>query len=136
MSFLEGLGLRLGALGCSGHPLVSLLACGSGRVLSYSGLLWAALYCNLLSIHSPGFAKKTFISYSVTFKENFRQGLVVEIDLKNQTVLLEDGQVSPAGADHSQLTSGGPWDAVAGGRIPGLVSSGTRHPHPCPVPGR
>uniref|UniRef100_A0A4W2G522 Ferroptosis suppressor protein 1 n=1 Tax=Bos indicus x Bos taurus TaxID=30522 RepID=A0A4W2G522_BOBOX len=39
-----------------------------------------------------GFAKKTFISYSVTFKENFRQGLVVEIDLKNQTVLLEDGQ--------------------------------------------
>lgn len=56
-----------------------------------------ALYCNLLPIHSPGFAKKTFISYSVTFKENFRQGLVVEIDLKNQTVLLEDGQVSPAG---------------------------------------
>ncbi|TKC51627.1 hypothetical protein EI555_008943 [Monodon monoceros] len=39
-----------------------------------------------------GFAKKTFISYSVTFKENFRQGLVVEIDLKNQTVLLEDGE--------------------------------------------
>ncbi|XP_006078140.3 ferroptosis suppressor protein 1 isoform X1 [Bubalus bubalis] len=42
-----------------------------------------------------GFAKKTFISYSVTFKENFRQGLVVEIDLKNQTVLLEDGQALP-----------------------------------------
>ncbi|XP_059968635.1 ferroptosis suppressor protein 1 isoform X2 [Mesoplodon densirostris] len=39
-----------------------------------------------------GFAKKTFISYSVTFKENFRQGLVVDIDLKNQTVLLEDGE--------------------------------------------
>ncbi|XP_066881565.1 ferroptosis suppressor protein 1 isoform X3 [Kogia breviceps] len=39
-----------------------------------------------------GFAKKTFISYSVTFKENFRQGLVVEIDLKNQMVLLEDGE--------------------------------------------
>ncbi|XP_033263468.1 ferroptosis suppressor protein 1 isoform X5 [Orcinus orca] len=39
-----------------------------------------------------GFAKKTFISYLVTFKENFRQGLVVEIDLKNQTVLLEDGE--------------------------------------------
>nr|XP_015102183.1 apoptosis-inducing factor 2 isoform X2 [Vicugna pacos] len=39
-----------------------------------------------------GFAKKTFISYSVTFKENFRQGLVVGIDLKNQTVLLEDGE--------------------------------------------
>ncbi|KAF3828166.1 ferroptosis suppressor protein 1 [Mirounga angustirostris] len=39
-----------------------------------------------------GFAKKTFISYSVTFKENFRQGLVIEIDLQNQTVLLEDGE--------------------------------------------
>ncbi|XP_031317016.1 ferroptosis suppressor protein 1 isoform X2 [Camelus dromedarius] len=39
-----------------------------------------------------GFAKKTFISYSASFKENFRQGLVVRIDLKNQTVLLEDGE--------------------------------------------
>ncbi|XP_045293634.1 ferroptosis suppressor protein 1 isoform X1 [Leopardus geoffroyi] len=39
-----------------------------------------------------GFAKKTFISYSETFKENFRQGLVVEVDLQNQTVLLEDGE--------------------------------------------
>ncbi|XP_013845885.2 apoptosis-inducing factor 2 isoform X5 [Sus scrofa] len=47
-----------------------------------------------------GFAKKTFISYSVTFKENFRQGLVVEIDLKNQTVLLEDGEVTLI---HSQM---------------------------------
>ncbi|XP_006745956.1 apoptosis-inducing factor 2-like [Leptonychotes weddellii] len=46
-----------------------------------------------------GFAKKTFISYSVTFKENFRQGLVIEIDLQNQTVLLEDGEVSMVGAD-------------------------------------
>lgn len=111
------------------------------RLRMGSELFWPpvgspALYCNLLSIHSPGFAKKTFISYSVTFKENFRQGLVVEIDLKNQTVLLEDGQVSSAGADHSQLTAGGPWDAIAGGRIPRLVASGTRHPHPCPVPGR
>lgn len=42
-----------------------------------------------------GFAKKTFISYSVSFKESFRQGLVVGIDLKNQTVLLEDGEVLP-----------------------------------------
>uniref|UniRef100_A0A8C9DHX6 Ferroptosis suppressor protein 1 n=1 Tax=Prolemur simus TaxID=1328070 RepID=A0A8C9DHX6_PROSS len=40
-----------------------------------------------------GFAKKTFISYSVTFKDNFRQGLVVGIDVKNQTVLLQDGEV-------------------------------------------
>ena len=95
-----------------------------------------ALYRDLLSILSSGFAKKTFISYSVTFKENFRQGLVVGIDLKNQTVLLEDGQVSPAGAGRSQLTSGAPWDVVAGGRIPGLVSSGMRRPHPCPAPRR
>ncbi|XP_077750947.1 ferroptosis suppressor protein 1 isoform X3 [Canis aureus] len=42
-----------------------------------------------------GFAKKTFISYLVTFKENFRQGLVVEIDVQNQMVLLEDGEALP-----------------------------------------
>ncbi|XP_058399268.1 ferroptosis suppressor protein 1 isoform X3 [Diceros bicornis minor] len=47
-----------------------------------------------------GFAKKTFISYSVTFGESFRQGLVVEIDLKNQKVLLEDGEVTLI---HSQM---------------------------------
>ncbi|XP_045698214.1 ferroptosis suppressor protein 1 [Phyllostomus hastatus] len=42
-----------------------------------------------------GFAKKTFIPYSVSYKERFRQGLVVEIDLTNQTVLLEDGEALP-----------------------------------------
>ncbi|XP_004470610.1 ferroptosis suppressor protein 1 [Dasypus novemcinctus] len=42
-----------------------------------------------------GFAKKTFISYSATFKDNFRQGLVVGIDLKNQTVLLQGGEALP-----------------------------------------
>lgn len=42
-----------------------------------------------------GFAKKTFISYSAAFKESFRQGLVVKIDLKNQTVLLESGEALP-----------------------------------------
>ncbi|XP_012579302.1 PREDICTED: apoptosis-inducing factor 2 isoform X2 [Condylura cristata] len=42
-----------------------------------------------------GFAKKTFISYAETYKENFRQGLVVEINMKNQTVQLEDGEVLP-----------------------------------------
>ncbi|XP_078201796.1 ferroptosis suppressor protein 1 isoform X5 [Callithrix jacchus] len=42
-----------------------------------------------------GFAKKTFISYSVTFKDNFRQGHVVGIDLKNQTVLLQGGEALP-----------------------------------------
>ncbi|KFO36953.1 Apoptosis-inducing factor 2 [Fukomys damarensis] len=42
-----------------------------------------------------GFAKKTFISYSVTFKDNFRQGQVVGIDLKNQTVLLQGGEALP-----------------------------------------
>ncbi|XP_039767453.1 ferroptosis suppressor protein 1 [Ornithorhynchus anatinus] len=39
-----------------------------------------------------GFAKKTFISYTVTFKDNFRQGLVVGIDLQKQRVLLQDGE--------------------------------------------
>ncbi|XP_054428651.1 ferroptosis suppressor protein 1 isoform X2 [Pteronotus mesoamericanus] len=42
-----------------------------------------------------GFAKKTFISYSVSYKESFRQGRVVEINLKNQTVVLEDGEALP-----------------------------------------
>ncbi|XP_060053956.1 ferroptosis suppressor protein 1 isoform X2 [Erinaceus europaeus] len=42
-----------------------------------------------------GFAKKTFISYSVTFKDNFRQGMVVDIDLKNQMVLLKNGEALP-----------------------------------------
>jgi hypothetical protein len=51
----------------------------------------------LFCVHSPGFAKKTFISYSVTFKDNFRQGQVVGIDLKNQTVQLQDGEVSTGG---------------------------------------
>nr|XP_038954802.1 ferroptosis suppressor protein 1 isoform X7 [Rattus norvegicus] len=40
-----------------------------------------------------GFAKKTFISYSVTFKDNFRQGKVIGIDLKNRMVLLEGGEI-------------------------------------------
>ncbi|CAO2608192.1 Ferroptosis suppressor protein 1 [Lemmus lemmus] len=42
-----------------------------------------------------GFAKKTFISYSVTFKDNFRQGKVIGIDLKNRTVLLQGGEALP-----------------------------------------
>ncbi|XP_066205709.1 ferroptosis suppressor protein 1 isoform X2 [Saccopteryx leptura] len=42
-----------------------------------------------------GFAKKTFISYSTSFKESFRQGVVVGIDLTNQRVLLEDGAALP-----------------------------------------
>jgi NADH dehydrogenase FAD-containing subunit len=33
----------------------------------------------------------------VTFKDNFRQGQVVGIDLKNQTVQLQDGEVSTGG---------------------------------------
>ncbi|XP_030427089.1 apoptosis-inducing factor 2 isoform X2 [Gopherus evgoodei] len=39
-----------------------------------------------------GFARKTFISYSVTFKESFRQAKVVGIDLLRQKVLLNDGE--------------------------------------------
>nr|XP_060624846.1 ferroptosis suppressor protein 1 [Anolis sagrei ordinatus] len=39
-----------------------------------------------------GFAKKTFISFSVTFKDSFRQGKVVGIDLDKQHVLLNDGE--------------------------------------------
>ncbi|KAJ7415666.1 Apoptosis-inducing factor 2 [Willisornis vidua] len=39
-----------------------------------------------------GFAKKTFISYSVTFGDSFRQGKVVGIDPGRQKVLLSDGE--------------------------------------------
>ncbi|XP_032850456.1 ferroptosis suppressor protein 1 isoform X2 [Tyto alba] len=39
-----------------------------------------------------GFAKKTFISYSVTFGDSFRQGEVVGIDPERQQVLLSDGE--------------------------------------------
>ncbi|KAJ6661567.1 hypothetical protein lerEdw1_013806 [Lerista edwardsae] len=38
------------------------------------------------------FAKKTFISFSVTFKDSFRQGKVVGFDLEKRCVLLNDGE--------------------------------------------
>ncbi|KAM6444073.1 ferroptosis suppressor protein 1 [Liasis olivaceus] len=39
-----------------------------------------------------GFAKKTFISFSGTFKDSFQQGKVVGIDLEKHQVLLNDGK--------------------------------------------
>nr|XP_020669053.1 apoptosis-inducing factor 2 [Pogona vitticeps]XP_020669054.1 apoptosis-inducing factor 2 [Pogona vitticeps]XP_020669055.1 apoptosis-inducing factor 2 [Pogona vitticeps] len=39
-----------------------------------------------------GFAKKTFISFSTTFKDSFRQGKVIGIDLEKHHVLLNDGE--------------------------------------------
>ncbi|XP_066410793.1 ferroptosis suppressor protein 1 [Molothrus aeneus] len=39
-----------------------------------------------------GFAKKTFISYSVTFGDSFRQGKVVAVDPGRQQVVLSDGE--------------------------------------------
>ncbi|XP_074152640.1 ferroptosis suppressor protein 1 [Sminthopsis crassicaudata] len=39
-----------------------------------------------------GFAKKTFISFGKTFEQNFRQDLVVGLDLENQKVLLQEGE--------------------------------------------
>ncbi|XP_035393041.1 ferroptosis suppressor protein 1 isoform X1 [Cygnus atratus] len=39
-----------------------------------------------------GFARKTFISYSITFGDSFRQGQVVGIDPARQLVLLSDGE--------------------------------------------
>uniref|UniRef100_A0A8D0EUT9 Ferroptosis suppressor protein 1 n=1 Tax=Strix occidentalis caurina TaxID=311401 RepID=A0A8D0EUT9_STROC len=47
---------------------------------------------SLLSPLTTGFAKKTFISYSVTFGDSFRQGKVVGIDPERQQVLLSDGE--------------------------------------------
>ncbi|XP_066476757.1 ferroptosis suppressor protein 1 [Tiliqua scincoides] len=38
------------------------------------------------------FAKKTFISFSTTFKDSFRQGKVVGFDLEKRCVLLSDGE--------------------------------------------
>ncbi|XP_062926698.1 ferroptosis suppressor protein 1-like [Mobula hypostoma] len=40
-----------------------------------------------------GFAKKTFISYDPTFKANYKQGKVSAIDLKDQDVIMENGEV-------------------------------------------
>ncbi|XP_067828635.1 ferroptosis suppressor protein 1-like isoform X2 [Heptranchias perlo] len=40
-----------------------------------------------------GFAKKTFISFKETFAENFKQGKVIDIDLENQNVVLESGEI-------------------------------------------
>lgn len=51
---------------------------------------------SLLSPFPTGFAKKTFISYSVTFGDSFRQGKVVGIDPGRQQVLLSDGEVGDA----------------------------------------
>lgn len=45
---------------------------------------------------ATGFARKTFISYSVTFGDSFRQGEVVGIDPERQQVLLGDGEVGDA----------------------------------------
>ncbi|XP_036591326.1 ferroptosis suppressor protein 1 [Trichosurus vulpecula] len=39
-----------------------------------------------------GFAKKTFISFTKTFGDSFRQDLVVGLDLENQKVLLQRGE--------------------------------------------
>lgn len=91
------------------------MGCSSGKVLSF----WppvgkSVLHCDLLCVHSPGFAKKTFISYSKSFKDSFRQGRVVEIDLKNQTVLLEDGEVSKGPG----AAAGRTWAGLRGGERP------------------
>ncbi|XP_078386960.1 ferroptosis suppressor protein 1-like [Cetorhinus maximus] len=40
-----------------------------------------------------GFAKKTFISFTKTFAENFKQGKVINIDLEKQDVILESGEI-------------------------------------------
>ncbi|XP_067876420.1 ferroptosis suppressor protein 1-like [Heterodontus francisci] len=40
-----------------------------------------------------GFAAKTFIPYEVTFKNNFKQGKVSDIDLEDQDVIMENGEV-------------------------------------------
>lgn len=45
---------------------------------------------------TTGFARKTFISYAVTFGDSFRQGKVVGIDPERQQVLLSDGEVGDA----------------------------------------
>ncbi|XP_078055645.1 ferroptosis suppressor protein 1-like [Mustelus asterias] len=40
-----------------------------------------------------GFAAKTFIAYDATFKRNFKQGKVSDIDLEGQDVIMENGEV-------------------------------------------
>ncbi|XP_041032160.1 ferroptosis suppressor protein 1-like [Carcharodon carcharias] len=40
-----------------------------------------------------GFAAKTLIAYDATFKSNFKQGKVTDIDLEEQNVIMENGEV-------------------------------------------
>lgn len=78
----------------------------------------------------------------MTFKENFRQGLVVGIDLQNQTVLLEDGEVSVVAANPTLSWLQEPPGAAAacgrslgwsqGWRVidgPHMVLAGSQVPH-------
>lgn len=51
---------------------------------------------SLMSALTTGFAKKTFISFSATFGDSFRQGRVVGIDPVRQQILLSDGEVGDA----------------------------------------
>uniref|UniRef100_V9KZU6 Ferroptosis suppressor protein 1 n=1 Tax=Callorhinchus milii TaxID=7868 RepID=V9KZU6_CALMI len=55
------------------------------------GALRASVESGMLT--GCGFAKKTFISFRETFKENFKQGKVVDIDLEKQNVVLDSGEV-------------------------------------------
>ncbi|XP_043534950.1 ferroptosis suppressor protein 1-like isoform X2 [Chiloscyllium plagiosum] len=43
-----------------------------------------------------GFAAKTFIPYHPTFKSNFKQGRVNDIDFEQQNVILESGEIQKA----------------------------------------
>lgn len=123
MRFPEAPGPRLAlwVVGILGTPLAQM--CGQRHPCWYAvqERFWVILFpvgspllhCDLFCVRFPGFAKKTFISYSKSFKNSFRQGVVVEIDLKNQTVLLEDGEVSRADSCR--------WETWAGvpGSLPG-----------------
>lgn len=91
-----------------------------------------ALYCNLLPIHSPGFAKRhSFLLGDLQGKLQAGPG-GPEIDLKDQTVLLEDGQGESARAGRSQLgfqEAPGMW-LLVGGYL-GWSPQG-QAPHPFP----
>lgn len=58
-------------------------------------MMFLTLSCHLSRAYFYlGFAKKTFISYDQTFKENFKQGKVSDIDLEGQNVIMENGEVN------------------------------------------
>uniref|UniRef100_UPI00398F8B6B ferroptosis suppressor protein 1-like n=1 Tax=Pristiophorus japonicus TaxID=55135 RepID=UPI00398F8B6B len=96
-----------GKLSISEHDHVVIVGGGFGGIaaakqLSYFRIPYTLIDIKFVFHHNmgalrasvqKGFAEKTFISYDVTFKENFKQGKVSDIDLEAQNVIMENEEV-------------------------------------------